>query len=581
MKPWFFGNTTVRNPYRLQGALQVLAESSLNGDLSGKDKETAFAELLHDKEVVYVARIAEGGNEDYSDLGRKWRSALSQLGFITPLISRKSRLDDSGRDTKLLGATDSFVGLSGNPYQITPNGKRLIEAESTTAMQEVFLRSMLSYQIPSDLESLDDLETSLSPLRLVLTVLKSLEQTGVQPHISYQEFTLFVSFANHEDQILKVVEEIKSYRENKAKAENKKRFYRTILEECASLATLQANTIDTYTNLTLRYLKATGLFASKGRGILLAQEKLSLINQLLEQPFIPLGTIDTNAYLTNLWKGARLPTDESMGAIEQIKEIIAILESKNQPLLNDLPNLNQTSQEDLSRIRLDLLEQVGFAYEEDYAAEQAQDWQEIHDYMQALITKKGNLVPSNERPAYLEWTLWRAFLAINSLQNKPWEARQFKIDQDFLPVGTAPGGRPDMYFEFDDYVLVVEVTLMQSSRQEAAEGEPVRRHVAKYQTDYKGKKDVYGLFIANVIDSNTAATFKIGLWYLNDGTELSLDIVPVPLKEFALVFKSGFEKGHYTPTQLKSLLQSCLGEKGLRAPEWKEEIIQKFQNAAI
>jgi len=66
------------------------------------------------------------------------------------------------------------------------------------------------------------------------------------------------------------------------------------------------------------------------------------------------------------------------------------------------------------------------------------------------------------------------------LVNKPWDARRFKIDQDFLPVGTAPGNGPDIVFEFDDMVVVVEVTLTSSSRQEAAEGEPVRRHVAKY-----------------------------------------------------------------------------------------------------
>lgn len=80
-------------------------------------------------------------------------------------------------------------------------------------------------------------------------------------------------------------------------------------------------------------------------------------------------------------------------------------------------------------------------------------------------------MPQAEAPAYFEWVLWRAFLAINSLANKPYEARRFKIDQDFLPVGTAPGNGPDLIFEFHDFVIVVEVTLTDNSRQEAAEGE--------------------------------------------------------------------------------------------------------------
>jgi len=580
MKPWFFGNTTVRNPYRLQEALQVLAQSSLNGNLADKENETAFAELLHEKEVVYVARIAEGKEDDYSDLGRKWRAALSQLGFITPLLSKKKALNESGLDSRLLDVVKVFPGLSGHPYQVTPNGKRLIEAESIAATQEVLLRSLLTYQLPSQLKSSEEAETSFSPLRLTLKLLKHLHKADIKPHISYQEFTLFVAFARHEEQVLSVVEEIKNYRESKAKAENKKKFYRTILEERAAVAKLKAATIDTYTNLTLRYIKATGLFASKGRGISLAQEKLSLINSILDEPFTPLLSTDIDTYLTSIWNGAVLPTDESAGAIKQIEEITTILKSKKQPI-PELPVLDQTPQEDLSRIRIDLLNRIGYAYEEDFAANQVQEWEYIHDYMQDLMKDKNKLVPFNERPAYLEWTLWRAFLAINSMNNKPWEARQFKIDQDFLPIGTAPGGRPDMYFEFDDYVLVVEVTLTQSSRQEAAEGEPVRRHVANYQEKYQGKKDVYGLFIANKIDTNTAATFKIGLWYLRDDTELSLDIVPVPLKEFALVFKSNFEKGKYTPIELRELLQACLAQKELKAPEWKREIVQQFQNSAM
>ena len=58
-----------------------------------------------------------------------------------------------------------------------------------------------------------------------------------------------------------------------------------------------------------------------------------------------------------------------------------------------------------------------------------------------------------------------------------------------------------MILNLIDYVIVVEVTLSTNSRQEAMEGEPVRRHVADLVQKYK--KPVYGLFVANKIDSNT------------------------------------------------------------------------------
>jgi len=68
---------------------------------------------------------------------------------------------------------------------------------------------------------------------------------------------------------------------------------------------------------------------------------------------------------------------------------------------------------------------------------------------------------------------------------------------------------------------VVEVTLTSSSRQEAAEGEPVRRHVAKEKAKIAAVsgKPVYGLFLARTIDNNTAETFRIGVWYSGDEPE--------------------------------------------------------------
>ena len=59
-----------------------------------------------------------------------------------------------------------------------------------------------------------------------------------------------------------------------------------------------------------------------------------------------------------------------------------------------------------------------------YAAAQKDKWEEISDYMSLLMKGGGKIeynedyvieVPKDETPAYLEWTLWRASLAINHL----------------------------------------------------------------------------------------------------------------------------------------------------------------------
>jgi hypothetical protein len=204
--------------------------------------------------------------------------------------------------------------------------------------------------------------------------------------------------------------------------------------------------------------------------------------------------------------------------------------------------------------------------------------------MELIISRRGKKTLSNgeeiempqaEAPAYFEWVLWRAFLAINSLANKPYEARRFKIDQDFLPVCTAPGNGPDLIFEFDDFVIVVEVTLTDNSRQEAVEGEPVRRHVAENVSRYgeQSSKPVYGLFIANRIDSNTAETFRIGVWYNRTDDKMRLDIIPVTLAQFKEFFEALFTSGRVEVELIRELLDLC-GElrQANEAPAWKREI---------
>ena len=136
--------------------------------------------------------------------------------------------------------------------------------------------------------------------------------------------------------------------------------------------------------------------------------------------------------------------------------------------------------------------------------------------------------------------------------NKPYEVRRFKVDQDFLPVSTAPGNGPDLIAEFADCLVVIEVTLSENSRQEAMEGEPVRRHVADLMQKYN--KPVYGLFVANRIDSNTAETFRIGVWYTRDDERLELRIVPFTLAQFSAFFKAMFLSGRAHPATITNLI---------------------------
>jgi len=279
-----------------------------------------------------------------------------------------------------------------------------------------------------------------------------------------------------------------------------------------------------------------------------------------------------------LCNGAPLPTDNLEVAKSLLDDLIKQMKERHILFdISDLP-LNTPAEINIARQRLEnILAQTD---EIQYANDQCNQWEEIRDYMTLLIKGGGKLVydednaievPKDETPAYLEWTLWRAALAIDHMVNKPYEVRGFKLDSDFMPVSAAGGGKGDLYCEFSDFTILTEVTMSTSSRQEAMEGEPVRRHVSDAVLKYD--KPVYGMFIAVRIDTNTAETFRHGVWYAKGDVKQRLDIVPLTLAQFQKYFVAMFEANKAAPEKLRDLILKCESRRDiLEAPAWKQYI---------
>ena len=103
------------------------------------------------------------------------------------------------------------------------------------------------------------------------------------------------------------------------------------------------------------------------------------------------------------------------------------------------------------------------------------------------------------------------------------------------------------------------------------EGEPVRRHVSDAVLKYD--KPVYGMFVAVRIDTNTAETFKHGIWYAKGDVKQRLDIVPLTLVQFQKYFVAMFESNKADPQKLRDLILQCESRRDiLEAPAWKEYI---------
>ncbi|WP_196595787.1 AlwI family type II restriction endonuclease [Pectinatus frisingensis] len=553
---WQVGNTGVRNPMRIQDALMVYAKSDLVGKLRSVEGASLLMSLLSAKGVLNN----QAGKDSSGSYGRKWRLVFNQNGFTYPEVAVKYGFckEDKQND---LGAID----------HLTPFGEAFLKANTVPAVQECFLRSMIINMKKAKNGKY------FSPLSWTLAVLLELEKKTGNTAVSFVEFATCIQTSDPSNNIMVVVDDILKIRKQKQKSTAKKVFDRKLYEKLGERYPKRAENFKEYGDMNLRYLRASGIIQRKGRGIAIVKEKHKLTITLTKK------LLSEDSQLSRyqiLCTGPKLPIDDINMAREILEDLI--IQYKSRHLEIDISKYSMGSAIDINNARRSIEAKLSEANELIYAEQQASEWREISDYM-SLIMKRGGTkeydddremikVPKEEVAAYLEWVIWRAILAIDHLKNAPYQVRSFRVDQDFMPVNTAPGNRPDLVAEFDDCVLIIEVTMSENSRQEAMEGEPVRRHLADAMQIYN--KPVYGLFIARNVDVNTVETFRHGVWYTKNENKLDLHIVPFSLKQFKLFFEGIFkDNDEAKPTQLINLMSAFdMDRKLLDAPQWKHRI---------
>ena len=547
---WLVGNTGLRNPNRIQEGFSVFAKSSFIGNLHGKENEIGFMNLLNEKGIIQN----ESGKDESGSHARKWRLMFAKNGFIYPQVRKAEGKQEA------LGRIDD----------ITPFGKIFLKADTYSAVQECYLRAMSVEQFP-----MPGGKGYFSPLRWILAIMLELERRTGSSELSRIEFALWGHTTNPSYNLNEVVDNILDLRGRRALAPAKRSFDKKEIAKRGENYDRKSDNFLDYSDMNMRYLRISGVLQRKGRGLIIVPSKHILAEKLSK---VTASTeLIINEY-QKLCNGAPLPTDDILIAKILLDDLMVHMRERHIVFdISDLP-LTNAVQINIARQRLEnILAQTN---EIAYAEEQCKQWQEISDYMSLLIKGGGKHVydednaievPKDETPAYLEWVLWRAALAIDHMVNKPYEVRGFRLDSDFLPVSAAGGGKGDLYCEYKDFTILTEVTMSTSSRQEAMEGEPVRRHVSDAVLKYD--KPVYGMFIAIKIDTNTAETFRHGIWYTKDDEKQRLDIVPLTLEQFRRYFVALFKAEKATPERLQSLLLKCEANRDMvDAPMWKKYI---------
>ncbi len=546
---WMVGNNGMRNPNRIMDGFRVFSESPFVGHLR-KENEIKFTKLLNEKGIIHN----EEGKDESGSHARKWRLVFSRSGLIYP------KLNSSEGQQSDLGPLDD----------ITPFGRAFLKADTYPAIQEFFLRAMSVEQV-----AVNKGTSHFSPLRWILAIMVELEKRTGTSELSRIEFALWGHTTTPEDGLSNVVDKILDLRKRRSTASSKNVFDKNEIKLRGKDYKGKSGNFVDYADMNMRYLRISGVLQRKGRGLIIAPAKHLLAEALAKSTVSTRPLIDEYRLLCN---GAPLPTDNENVAKSVLNDLMRQMKERRIAFdISDLP-LNTPAEINIARRRLESI--IAQTDEIQYAQAQCDQWKEISDYMSLLIKGGGKTVydednaievPKDETPAYLEWTLWRASLAIDHLVNMPYEVRGFKLDSDFMPVSAAGGGKGDLYCEFEDFTILIEVTMSTSSRQEAMEGEPVRRHVSDAVLKYD--KPVYGMFIAVRIDTNTAETFRHGIWYAKDDVKQRLDIVPLTLAQFQKYFVAMFDANKANPETVRDLLVECESQRDiLEAPFWKKYI---------
>lgn len=547
-KMWDIGNTTVRNPERILGALRVF-ESSVAGRVNNRETQTAYWRALRGAGVLE----SEGRDGDWH--GRKFLSALIQLGFVH---------------------RDKRRNLS-----LTPVGRRLLDYPELQS--DIMLRQLLKYRVGSPIEPQNYLH--LRPFVLILDVLRHARERGLGGLTRDEVAAFLIPTLRHEDGLAEsIVDQVVKFRRELASVAGpvaRRQYVGKVLESVVPESRRPRTLLD-YADSSMRYARLTGavtLSASGGRFVL-SEARLDDILEILDD--LPPDVSDRE-YIEHLHNPDTpfLHVDDVEVATERLQDLREVLaEAVFADVPEEVLSAPIPSSREALQVELFHLEQYAQLEEETRFYRGQRRIQALEEVRDILVeVQSGTSAYGVYRPAMLEWALWRLGLAINNIEGSIAETRGFNVDADFNPTGHAAPNRPDMNFRYPDGgALVVEGTLTTSGRQVAAEGEPVRRHVAVYKAKNPGRQ-VRTLFVAPSIDPNTYNEFYRGSYEIDD-VEYETEIVPITISDVIYLIDKMRETGRILDNSgLMEVLDGlvALREKVESGRAWREALPGEFR----
>lgn len=525
--------------------------------------------------------------------GQKWNKQ-TQVGFIELLSQEgffngkgsKNNLDFSARD-RINRAPKALGFVSLNPtIELTEVGKLFVTSKRK---EEILLRQLLKFQLPSPFHTSPTQGNTDFWIKPYLEIFRLIYHFGT---LSFDEIMLFgLQMTSYKmfDDIVKMIEE---FRINKAKNQGKYKQFKADVQEDIILRlfdeeinngqiktresneksikkfiSTKASNMRDYTDACFRYLRSTGIvnISQRGRSLSIDKEKMADIEFIL-------STIDRNPIFVD--------DEERYTNVLYNSTLPVLYTDKDEVLITKLASYTDMSISQISKLSFNEKKEILFeAIEEkkqDILNQQIvniKDYQQYDDIMSTFddIEKKNVL----DIPLMLEWNTWRAMTMLDGGIIKA----NLKFDDNGVPMSTAQGNMADIFCDYEDYGLTVEVTTAGGQKQYEMESEPVSRHLAKYKKETG--KDAYCLFIAPKINEACIAHFfmlhKMNIAFYGGKSV----IVPIDITTFRKMLTDSYKADYQpNPTQVKSLFDYSLAvaEKTDNEVEWYTKVTEKALN---
>jgi len=489
---------------------------------------------------------------------------------------------------------------------ITPAGRRLI---SGVRPKEVFLKQLLKWQYPSFQHRGKEYEMEKPNRFFTLPFVDTLAVIRKIGGLTKREIAMFMLPKIRMGNVNQTTDMIGGFREKLGKIKGRvprKRFIQTShfniykalyrdkvrymkkREAVEEVWKKVRNSMDV-ADATIRHFRYTGLLTVKEAYLSVPESRIRDVDAILSMRLRPVNFYPDVVKFYRYIGDPDIPVLPFESSEEFVKRAIAaydyVVKTKSKyptepiaiPVIKDWSEIKALPLDEIKDI-LDSLETVKLKVEKMVFEEQ------VKFMDRAMIIEMYDKILAGEEevfdpPVYFEWNTYRAIVAIDNAIVLP----NFVMDEDHQPVSHAAGNKPDLIAEFDDFVVVTEVTLQTGKRQYMVEREPVVDHVGSYQKEEysrKSPRNVFGLFIAPKVVSNTVNYFFISAKTDTEEYGGRVLVIPIELGEFIDLIKFSGQVEKFTQDDIKQLMLrfSKAFEEAKKPSDWRKLLMDYMED---